>query len=222
MYLSSQVKKNPVQDKSLMPGDYFILLPEPETEVDISSGDTMNITISKSCLNVFSNLAKVCLVLAWTISQFGSCLDYFKWNFKWKRMHYFCLSSTFISKKCVAEIQFLKKILNFAKILLCCCCVPFQGFSEGTASTFDCSLKDRAPFTVTNSVGVPIKVQPNHNLRVMGSLEKSDVCDVDAGQKLELEYASMEPSCQGKLSTLSRQESSLFSLTFGMLYLCYF
>ncbi|XP_058914527.1 intermembrane lipid transfer protein VPS13C isoform X3 [Kogia breviceps] len=141
------VKKNPVQDKSLMPGDYFILLPEPETEVDISSGDTMNITISKSCLNVFNNLAK--------------------------------------------------------------------GFSEGTASTFDYSLKDRAPFTVTNSVGVPIKVQPNHNLRVMGSLEKSDVCDVDAGQKLELEYAIMEPSCQGKLSTLSRQESSFFSLTFA-------
>ncbi|XP_069901006.1 intermembrane lipid transfer protein VPS13C isoform X2 [Globicephala melas] len=141
------VKKNPVQDKSLMPGDYFILLPEPETEVDISSGDTMNITISKSCLNVFNNLAK--------------------------------------------------------------------GFSEGTASTFDYSLKDRAPFTVTNSVGVPIKVQPNHNLRVMGSLEKSDVCDIDAGQKLELEYASMELSCQGKLSTLSRQESSLFSLTFA-------
>uniref|UniRef100_A0A8C6BAR6 Vacuolar protein sorting 13 homolog C n=1 Tax=Monodon monoceros TaxID=40151 RepID=A0A8C6BAR6_MONMO len=141
------VKKNPVQDKSLMPGDYFILLPEPETEVDISSGDTMNITISKSCLNVFNNLAK--------------------------------------------------------------------GFSEGTASTFDYSLKDRAPFTVTNSVGVPIKVQPNQNLRVMGSLEKSDVCDVDAGQKLELEYASTELLCQGKLSTLSRQESSLFSLTFA-------
>ena len=93
-----------------------------------------------------------------------------------------------------------------------------QGFSEGTASTFDYSLKDRAPFTVTNSVGVPIKVQPNHNLRVMGCPEKSDVCDVDAGQTLELEYATMEPSRQGKLSILSRQESSLFSLTFGMLY----
>ncbi|XP_057578649.1 intermembrane lipid transfer protein VPS13C isoform X2 [Hippopotamus amphibius kiboko] len=141
------VKKNPVQDKSLMPGDYFILLPEPQTEVDISSCDTMNITISKSCLNVFNNLAK--------------------------------------------------------------------GFSEGTASTFDYSLKDRAPFTVTNSVGIPIKVQPNHNLRVMGSLEKRDACDVDAGQSLELEYASMEPSHQGKLSILSRQESSLFSLTFA-------
>uniref|UniRef100_A0A8D1HWL3 Vacuolar protein sorting 13 homolog C n=1 Tax=Sus scrofa TaxID=9823 RepID=A0A8D1HWL3_PIG len=141
------VKKNPVQDKSLMPGDDFMVLPEPQTEVNISSGDTMNITVSKSCLNVFNNLAK--------------------------------------------------------------------GFSEGTASTFDYSLKDRAPFTVTNSVGVPIKVQPSHNLKVMGSLEKSDVCDVGAGQSLELEYANVEPSHQGKLSILSRQESSLFTLTFA-------
>ncbi|KAF4017408.1 hypothetical protein G4228_008862 [Cervus hanglu yarkandensis] len=145
--MTLEVKKNPVQDKTLMPGDDFSALPEPQTEVDISSGDTMNITISKSCLNVFNNLAK--------------------------------------------------------------------GFSEGTASTFDYSLKDRAPFTVTNSVGVPIKVQPNHNLRVMGCPEKSDLCDVDAGQILELEYATMEPSRQGKLSILSRQESSLFSLTFA-------
>ncbi|XP_045666399.1 vacuolar protein sorting-associated protein 13C isoform X2 [Ursus americanus] len=144
--LRLDVKKNPVQDRSLMPGDDFIFLPEPQTAFHISSGDTMNITISKSCLNVFNNLAK--------------------------------------------------------------------GFSEGAASTFDYSLKDRAPFTVKNAVGVPIKVQPNHNLRVVGSLEKSGVYDVDAGQNLELEYASMEPSRQGKLSVLSRQESSFFTLTF--------
>ncbi|XP_040348798.1 intermembrane lipid transfer protein VPS13C isoform X2 [Herpailurus yagouaroundi] len=144
--LRLDVKKNPVQDKSLIPGDDFIFLPEPQTAVHISSGDTMNITISKSCLNVFNNLAK--------------------------------------------------------------------GFSEGTASTFDYSLKDRAPFTVKNAVGIPIKVQPNHNLRVIGSLEKSGVYDVDAGQHLELEYASMETSRQGKLSMLSRQESSFFTLTF--------
>ncbi|XP_004421707.1 PREDICTED: vacuolar protein sorting-associated protein 13C isoform X2 [Ceratotherium simum simum] len=144
--LRLNVKKNPVQGKSLMPGDDFIFLPEPQTAVHISSGDTMNITISKSCLNVFNNLAK--------------------------------------------------------------------GFSEGTASTFDYSLKDRAPFTVKNALGVPIKVQPNHNLRVMGSPEKSDVYHVGAGQNLELEYASMEPSRQGKLSILSHQESSFFTLTF--------
>lgn len=42
-----------------MPGDDFIVLPEPQTAVNISSKDTMNITISKCCLAVFSNLAKV-------------------------------------------------------------------------------------------------------------------------------------------------------------------
>ncbi|KAM8783626.1 intermembrane lipid transfer protein VPS13C isoform 3-T3 [Rhynchonycteris naso] len=144
--LRLDVKKNPVQDKSLIPGDDITFIPEPQTAVHISSGDTMNITISKSCLNVFNNLAK--------------------------------------------------------------------GFSEGTASTFDYFLKDKAPFTVKNALGVPIKVQPNHHLRVMGSPEKSDIYDVDAGQNLELEYASREPSCQGKLSILSRQESSFFTLTF--------
>ncbi|XP_006979356.1 intermembrane lipid transfer protein VPS13C isoform X1 [Peromyscus maniculatus bairdii] len=142
--LKLNVKKNPIQGKSLMPGDDFI--PEPQMAVHISSGATMNITISKSCLNVFNNLAK--------------------------------------------------------------------GFSEGAASTFDYSLKDRAPFTVRNALGVPIKVQPNRNLRVMGSLEKSDLYDVGVGQQLELEYASLEPSRQGKLSVLSRQESSFFTLTF--------
>uniref|UniRef100_A0A452SGE8 Vacuolar protein sorting 13 homolog C n=1 Tax=Ursus americanus TaxID=9643 RepID=A0A452SGE8_URSAM len=145
--LRLDVKKNPVQDRSLMPGDDFIFLPEPQTAFHISSGDTMNITISKS----------------------------FLFNFG-EKLHF--------------------------------------GFSEGAASTFDYSLKDRAPFTVKNAVGVPIKVQPNHNLRVVGSLEKSGVYDVDAGQNLELEYASMEPSRQGKLSVLSRQESSFFTLTF--------
>lgn len=111
--------------------------------------------------------------------------------------------------------------MNFVKILLWYY-VPFQGFSEGTASTFDYSLKDRAPFTVKNAIGVPVKVQPNHSLRVIGSPGKSGVYDVDVGQNLELEYASMEPSRQGKLSVLSRQESSFFALTFGMLYLFYF
>lgn len=61
-----------------------------------------------------------------------------------------------------------------------------------------------------------MKVQPNRNLKVMGSPEKSDIYDVGAGQHLELDYASLEPSRQGKLSILSRQESSLFTLTFGM------
>uniref|UniRef100_A0A8C0XNN3 Vacuolar protein sorting 13 homolog C n=2 Tax=Castor canadensis TaxID=51338 RepID=A0A8C0XNN3_CASCN len=140
--LRLNVKKNPTQDKSLMPGDDFI--PEPKVAIHISSGDTMNITISKSCLNVFNNLAKV---------------------LSGRNVHF--------------------------------------GFSEGAASTFDYSLKDRAPFTVKNAIGVPIKIQPNSNLRVMSSPEKSDVYDVNAGQNLELEYASVEPSRHGKLSNLA-------------------
>ncbi|XP_074090395.1 intermembrane lipid transfer protein VPS13C isoform X2 [Macrotis lagotis] len=144
--LKLELRNNPVQDKSLMPGDDFIFLPEPQTVIHISSRDTMNITISKCCLSVLNNLSKA--------------------------------------------------------------------FSEGTASTFDYSLKDRAPFTVKNAIGVPIKVQPNSNLQVMGSTVKSDIYDVDIDQILELEYSTSEPLHRGKLSVLSRQESSLFTLTF--------
>ncbi|XP_012861807.3 vacuolar protein sorting-associated protein 13C, partial [Echinops telfairi] len=144
--LRLDVKKSPVQDKNFMPGDDFIYLPDPQMAIYISSGDTMNITISKSSLNVFNNLAK--------------------------------------------------------------------GFSEGTAATFDYSLKDRAPFKVINALGIPIKVQANRNLRVLGSPEKRDIYDVDICQSLELEYTSPEPLRQGKFSVLSRQQSSFFTLTF--------
>lgn len=53
------MKNNPVQDKSPVPGDDFIVLPEPRTAVNICSKDTMNITVSQCSLNVFTNLAKV-------------------------------------------------------------------------------------------------------------------------------------------------------------------
>uniref|UniRef100_A0A674KGT5 Vacuolar protein sorting 13 homolog C n=1 Tax=Terrapene triunguis TaxID=2587831 RepID=A0A674KGT5_9SAUR len=143
--LKLEIKTNPIQDKSLIPGDDFVVLPEAQTAVNISSKDTMNITISKCCLAVFNNLAKA--------------------------------------------------------------------FSEGTASTFDYSLKDRAPFTVKNALGVPLKVHPTTNLRVVGSTLKEDIHDVEIGQKLELEYSVLEPLHRGKLSALYRQESCLFTLT---------
>ncbi|XP_064816431.1 intermembrane lipid transfer protein VPS13C-like [Oncorhynchus masou masou] len=78
--LKLEMKNNPVQDKSPVPGDDFVVLPEPRTAINICSKDTMNITVSKCCLNVLTNLAKA--------------------------------------------------------------------FSEGTASTFDHSLKEKAPFTI--------------------------------------------------------------------------
>uniref|UniRef100_A0A8C3ENX7 Vacuolar protein sorting 13 homolog C n=1 Tax=Corvus moneduloides TaxID=1196302 RepID=A0A8C3ENX7_CORMO len=99
--LKLEMKTNPVQEKSLMPGDDFIVIPEPQTAINISSMDTMNITISKCCLAVFSNLAKA--------------------------------------------------------------------FSEATASTFDYSFKETAPFIVKNALGVSLKVLPSSNFRIVGS-----------------------------------------------------
>uniref|UniRef100_A0A8B9UJF1 Vacuolar protein sorting 13 homolog C n=1 Tax=Anas zonorhyncha TaxID=75864 RepID=A0A8B9UJF1_9AVES len=142
--LKLEMKSNPVQERSLMPGDDFIILPEPQTAVNISSKDTMNITISKCCLAVFSNLAKA--------------------------------------------------------------------FSEGTASTFDYSFKDTAPFIVKNALGVPLKVLPSSSFRIVNSVEKANVNLVESGQNMELEYSVFEAPQQGKLSTLHRQESSIFSL----------
>ncbi|KAL8196981.1 UNVERIFIED_CONTAM: Vacuolar protein sorting-associated protein 13C [Gekko kuhli] len=142
--LKFKMKTNPVQDKSLLPGDDFIILPEPQTSINISSKDVMNITLSKCCLAVLNNLAK--------------------------------------------------------------------GFSEGTASTYDHSLKDRAPFTVRNALGIPLKVHASRNLQVVGSASSKDIYDVGVGQKLELEYAALEPLHRGKLSVFYRQESSTFTL----------
>ncbi|NXX88954.1 VP13C protein, partial [Centropus bengalensis] len=142
--LKLEMKTNPVQERSLMPGDDFIVLPEPQTAVNISSKDTMNITISKCCLAVFSNLAKA--------------------------------------------------------------------FSEGTASTYDYSFKETAPFIVKNALGVPLKVLPSSSFRIVGSVEKENINEVGIGQNMDLEYSVFEVPQRGKLSALYRQESSAFSL----------
>ncbi|XP_051484024.1 intermembrane lipid transfer protein VPS13C isoform X2 [Apus apus] len=142
--LKLEMKTNPVQERSLLPGDDFIVLPEPQTAVNISSNNTMNITISKCSLAVFSNLAKA--------------------------------------------------------------------FSEGTASTFDYSFKETAPFIVKNALGVPLKVLPSSNFRIVGSVGKENVKNVEIGQNVELEYSGLEAPQRGRLSALYRQESSVFSL----------
>ncbi|XP_018108372.1 vacuolar protein sorting-associated protein 13C isoform X2 [Xenopus laevis] len=56
--LKFEMKNNPVMDKSMFPGDDFILIPEPRSAINIYSKDTMNITISKCTLTVFGHLAK--------------------------------------------------------------------------------------------------------------------------------------------------------------------
>uniref|UniRef100_A0A8C0VLI3 Vacuolar protein sorting 13 homolog C n=1 Tax=Cyanistes caeruleus TaxID=156563 RepID=A0A8C0VLI3_CYACU len=142
--LKLEMRTNPVQERSLLPGDDFIVIPEPQTVVNISSMDTMNITISKCCLAVFSNLAKA--------------------------------------------------------------------FSEATASTFDYSFKETAPFVVKNALGVSLKVLPSSNFRIVDSVAKENMNEIETGQSMELEYSVFEAPQRGRLSALYRQESSVFSL----------
>ncbi|XP_039984071.1 vacuolar protein sorting-associated protein 13C [Xiphias gladius] len=143
--LELEMKNNPVQDKSPVHGDDFVILPEPRTAINICSKDTMNITISQCSLNVFYNLAKA--------------------------------------------------------------------FSEGTASTFDLSLKEKAPFTIRNSLGIPLIVQHSANLRPVGSPAQGKLQELSVDQSMDLEHSMFEPSSRGKLSALQRQESCLFNLT---------
>ncbi|XP_042079774.1 vacuolar protein sorting-associated protein 13C isoform X6 [Haplochromis burtoni] len=143
--LEFEMKNNPIHDKSPVHGDDFIFLPEPRTVVNICSKDTMNVTISKCCLNVFQNLAKA--------------------------------------------------------------------FSEGTTSTFDYSLKEKAPFTIRNSLGIPFIVEHSANLRLVGSAGQGKLHELPVDQNMELEHSMFEPTSRGKLSALQRQESCLFNLT---------
>ncbi|XP_041037246.1 vacuolar protein sorting-associated protein 13C isoform X4 [Carcharodon carcharias] len=56
--LTFQMKTNMGQDKALVPGDDFFLIPDPQTAITISSKDILNITVSKCSLNVLDVLAK--------------------------------------------------------------------------------------------------------------------------------------------------------------------
>ncbi|XP_043932244.1 vacuolar protein sorting-associated protein 13C [Protopterus annectens] len=141
--LNLEIRNNPAQDT--VPGDDFYVFPEPKTSISISSKDTMNVTITKCSLDVFSNLAKA--------------------------------------------------------------------FSEGAAATYDYSVKDKAPYTVRNALGIPLKMQFSSILRVRNSIVSERVHTLDEGEVLELEYSALEPLHRGRLSALQRQESSLFGLT---------
>ncbi|XP_055363331.1 intermembrane lipid transfer protein VPS13C isoform X2 [Betta splendens] len=143
-FLEFEMKNNPIQDKSPVHGDDFIILPEPRTAINIYSKDTLNVTVSQSSLNVFYNLTKA--------------------------------------------------------------------FSEGTKSTFDFSLRERAPFTIRNSLGVLLDVQHSSSLRPVGSLTQNKLHKLEVDQSMDLEYSMSQSLSRGKLSALQRQESCLFNL----------
>lgn len=90
-----------------------------------------------------------------------------------------------------------------------------QAFSEATASHFSPFLKEKAPFTIKNCLGVPLIVRHSANLRVMGAAALGGLRELPVGQSMDLEHTVFEASSQGKLSTLQRQESCLFNLTMG-------
>ncbi|XP_062405510.1 intermembrane lipid transfer protein VPS13C isoform X2 [Sardina pilchardus] len=140
--LSLEMKTNPTRDKSPVPGDDFIMYPDPQTAITISSKDTMNITLSKCSLSVFSNLAKA--------------------------------------------------------------------FSEGTASTFDYSLKEKAPFTIQNALGIPLLIQHSSNLRIVDKPGPGKLHEVAVDQTIDLTYSLVKPISRAGLSPLQRQESCLF------------
>ncbi|XP_053369844.1 intermembrane lipid transfer protein VPS13C isoform X1 [Clarias gariepinus] len=141
--LGIEVKNNPVWDKSPVPGDDFVSLPESCTSINICSKDTMNITMSKCCLNVFQKLS--------------------------------------------------------------------QAFSEGAVSTFYHSLKEKAPFTIQNSLGVPLIIHHSGNLRLADPSSQSKEPEVGAGESVE--YSIFKFASRAKLSTLQRQESCFFNLS---------
>lgn len=104
-------------------------------------------------------------------------------------------------------------------ILVCLFCslvCECQAFSEGAVSTFDHSLKEKAPFTLRNSLGIPLHIQHSANLRLADSPTQSKVHEVGVEACLDLEYSVFEFTSQGKLSTLQRQESCLFNLSMGI------
>ncbi|XP_072321339.1 intermembrane lipid transfer protein VPS13C isoform X2 [Eucyclogobius newberryi] len=143
--LALEMKNNPVQDRSPIHGEDFVILPEPRMAVTICSKDTMNITVSQSCLQVLGNLGKE--------------------------------------------------------------------YSEGTVSTFDYTVNEKPPFTIRNALGIPLIVQHSANLRPVKGVQQGKLHELPVDQSMDLDYSSLEPLSRGKLSTLQRQESSLFNLS---------
>ncbi|XP_037835905.1 vacuolar protein sorting-associated protein 13C isoform X2 [Kryptolebias marmoratus] len=88
-----------------------------------------------------------------------------------------------------------------------------KAFSEGTASTFDHTLKEKPPFTLRNALGISLIVQHSANLRPVGNPSRGKLHELSVDQSMDLVHSVFESSLRGKLSALQRQESCLFNLT---------
>lgn len=90
-----------------------------------------------------------------------------------------------------------------------------QAFSEAATSDLGSVLKEKAPFTIKNCLGIPLIVRHSANLRVLGAAALGRLHELPVEQSMDLEHTVFESSSRGKLSTLQRQESGLFHLTMG-------
>uniref|UniRef100_A0A3Q2FD83 Vacuolar protein sorting 13 homolog C n=1 Tax=Cyprinodon variegatus TaxID=28743 RepID=A0A3Q2FD83_CYPVA len=110
----------------------------------------------------------------------------------------------------IPEPEDLVRLANVAAVLLCLATVAF---AEGTALTFDHTLKEKPPFTIKNSLGIPVIVQHSASLRPVGSVAQGKLHELSVDQSMDLVHSGFESTMGGKLSALERQESCLFNLT---------
>uniref|UniRef100_A0A3Q2G8Y9 Vacuolar protein sorting 13 homolog C n=1 Tax=Cyprinodon variegatus TaxID=28743 RepID=A0A3Q2G8Y9_CYPVA len=109
----------------------------------------------------------------------------------------------------IPEPEDLVRLANVAAVLLCLA----TAFAEGTALTFDHTLKEKPPFTIKNSLGIPVIVQHSASLRPVGSVAQGKLHELSVDQSMDLVHSGFESTMGGKLSALERQESCLFNLT---------
>uniref|UniRef100_A0A3Q2FDL5 Vacuolar protein sorting 13 homolog C n=1 Tax=Cyprinodon variegatus TaxID=28743 RepID=A0A3Q2FDL5_CYPVA len=104
----------------------------------------------------------------------------------------------------IPEPEDLVRLANVAAVLLCLATVAF---AEGTALTFDHTLKEKPPFTIKNSLGIPVIVQHSASLRPVGSVAQGKLHELSVDQSMDLVHSGFESTMGGKLSALERQES---------------
>ncbi|KAM5127215.1 LOW QUALITY PROTEIN: intermembrane lipid transfer protein VPS13C-like, partial [Mantella aurantiaca] len=85
-------------------------------------------------------------------------------------------------------------------------------FSEGTAASYDYTLKE-SPLVVINALGVPLIIQHGSDLRLFGSSTQENIHQIQQNRSLEMEFCVPEPQHCGRVSALHRQESGLFTLS---------
>lgn len=76
-------------------------------------------------------------------------------------------------------------------------------------------MKEKAPFTIRNSLGIPLILQHSATLRMVGAPMQGKLHELGVDQSVDLEHSSFKRQFMSNLSALQRQESCLFNLSIG-------